>query len=140
MAIGNFMALVGIQIVTIFINVLLNFLAIKYNYGINGIAIATSISYFIYSFVTIQFLFRGFKTPLIKAFIKNIKTYLPVFMASFVLYLLSNIPYFKEDLLSNIISCLIQISILLIFFIPFLIVLERQTNIFSLAKNIIARK
>ena len=47
---------------------------------------------------------------------------------------------FKEDLLSNIISCLIQISILLIFFIPFLIVLERQTNIFSLAKNIIARK
>ena len=144
MAIGNFGALIVVQAVTAFINVLLNYCAIVHGFGLRGVACATAISYFMYSAVSIQFVYRQLSVPPITGIVRNVKTFMPVCVAGAISYLLSEwdllILFMNEALIYEVISYAAKIGILVLCFLPYVLALERKTGVFLLLKETLARR
>jgi O-antigen/teichoic acid export membrane protein len=144
-AMGNFKALLSIQIILIIINVILTYAAIQYGYGINGVAVAASASYFIYCFIMIQVLYSEFKVNVIKAMFKNLENYLPILLIGLILYVTSSITILNTnrmtgDLAADALYSMIRILTLLALFTPFFILIERRTKIISLITSLMIKK
>jgi hypothetical protein len=142
---GNFKALLSIQIILIIINVILTYAAIQYGYGINGVAVAASASYFIYCFIMIQVLYSEFKVNVIKAMFKNLENYLPILLIGLILYVTSSITILNTnrmtgDLAADALYSMIRILTLLALFTPFFILIERRTKIISLITSLMIKK
>jgi O-antigen/teichoic acid export membrane protein len=134
-AIGKQITLVFITTFSILANVLLNFFLVRYGYGINGVATATSTSTFISFFLVSVFALKPFES-LGNIIYFLMKVLFPLLYCSISLCFIS-ISITKDNLLlDTIIKCLI----FLVLIIPLLIYLDKKTAIVRLIINNLFKK
>jgi len=117
-----------VQAVSIILAIILNYFFIINGYGINGVAIATAISYFFYSTCILVYSFRHYIhriTELIKFFAK---IYVP-FIYIILFLALSNLIPITGDLLMDIKLTIIKLTIFLLFSIPLILLINKKTGI-----------
>ncbi|MDW7774294.1 MAG: oligosaccharide flippase family protein [Desulfobulbaceae bacterium] len=114
------------QIIIIILNISLNYYAIKYNLGIEGIALATAFSYFIFSICITHYTLEKFYLSFINSIKEQIKLYFPLFYIVLSLFLISYFsisePEVTKNLKYDLISFFIKTSSLLLLFSPFILI------------------
>lgn len=124
------------QVVGIILSVITNFAAIKLGYGIVGVAVATLITYFVYSTGILFIAYRLYLTNNTRVFKKIGKLYIPFlylcfFLTLITLFVPNTAQIFVDDLK---ISCL-RAAILLVASIPLLIFYDRKLGVVATAKR-----
>jgi len=131
--------LIPIFIFSILLSIILNIIFVKMGYGINGVAVATALTYFIHSTIILVYT--------IKHFIKGVMSYLNLFcevylpfifniLVVFILYGLFNYNIFIIDDILQLTIILVGIGLLNI---PFLFMLNKRVNLVSYIKLFLAR-
>jgi len=117
-----------IQAISIIIAIILNYIFIMKGYGINGVAIATAISYFFYSTCVLVYSFRHYinrVTQLIKFFAK---TYIP-YLYIILILALSNLIPITGDLSRDILLTVLKLVILIVFSLPLVWLVNKKTGV-----------
>lgn len=114
------------------VNILLNLLFIKLNYGIAGIAFATSISYFLYFNVLFFFSMREYK-GLKDAFIFYTNLMLPFIFMCLLLIVISKIAIFR-----NLYA--LQWGVFILSYFPFLFYINKKENLIKLVYKSLLKK
>ena len=126
----SFKILFIFQGISIFTNIFLNYILIKMGYGIKGVAVATGISYFIYSFLTLHYTLSQFYQGLFKIMMNHLKLYWPVLYVGLILLGINSIKFFHADVIRGLSTDIIQLTINLFVFslltIPLFILTNRS--------------
>jgi len=117
-----------VQAISVIVAIILNYFFIINGYGINGVAIATAISYFFYSTCVLVYSFRYYIyriTELIKFFVKVYIPYLYI-----ILFLaLSNIIPITGGLSRDMLLTAIKLVIFAVFSIPLVWIINKKTGV-----------
>jgi len=119
---GETRKLIVFQIVAIVTNFILNYFGIKSGFGINGIAVATGVSYFIYSVCVTHYTLEKFHKRFIFSLKEQIVLYIPLFYICLMLIMISQFSIIETTVTGNIktdvYACSIKILFLLIMYSP----------------------
>ncbi len=124
-----------LQGISIVIAVILNYIFIKGGYGIMGVAIATAITYFIYSTSLFFYSFKHYINRISKLIKFFIKIYLPFLYIILILVLFDTFPI-TGNLFKDIIFTSVKLLILLILSIPLLFLANKKTGVIKTFLNI----
>jgi len=120
--------ILSLQAISVIVAIILNYFFIINGYGINGVAIATAISYFFYSTCILIYSFRHYIpriTQLIKFFVK---IYLP-FLYIILILILSNFIPITGNLLRDIFLTALKLVIFMVFSLPLIWIVNKKTGI-----------
>ena len=120
--------MLSLQAISVIIAIILNYFFIINGYGINGVAIATAISYFFYSTCILIYSFRHYIpriTQLIKFFAK---IYLP-FLYIILILALSNFIPITGNLLRDILLTFLKLIVFMVFSLPLIWLVNKKTGI-----------
>jgi len=129
--------MVAIGIVCILIAVALNYTAVtKFNLGLCGIAIGTSLAHFTYATVLMIFAFRNYTKKLSSHFKFLTQLYVPIIWVAALLFILRVFTSDVSGVLSkDFLTASFKASIFLSGCLPLLFYVNRRTNIFTLLKQ-----
>lgn len=126
-------ALILFQVMAIFLNTIANYIAIQRGMGIRGVALATALSYFVYSFSVTHYALKKLHGKLLTALKEQCKLYLPLIYCSIALILLSHVPYLNsvisKYLLRDAIMVGFRIMTFLLILSPFLFYHNRMADL-----------
>jgi len=126
----NFMILTIFQIIGMVLNLLLNIILIKMGYGIEGVAIGTSVAYVIYSSIVYYYTMSKFTKNIYQILINFTKVYWPILWVGIILVTMNKINIFNMDfsrtLWINMGQLVVKILIYFLLTIPlFLMVIKK---------------
>lgn len=129
--------LVMISALCVGICILLNFIFVKaMHLGISGIALGTSITYFLYSLFIISYALKLYVSDIFARLRFLMEIYAPIVWVLFIYnYLRFFFHYNFKNLNSDIFNASIQIMVFLVLTIPLLIHVNKKTNLYSRMKN-----
>ena len=132
---GNFLVtlnkekkMVSTQIIFITLAIILNYIFITRGYGINGIAIATAMSYFFYSTCILVYSFGHYITKTTHLIQFFIKTYIP-YLYIILILALSNIIPITGDLPRDILLTTLKLIIFIVFSLPLVWLANKKTGV-----------
>jgi len=117
-----------IQAISIMLAITLNYFFIIKGYGINGVAIATAISYFFYSTCIIFYSFKHYFHKITKIIKFFVRTYIP-YLYIILFLALSNLVPITGNLLRDILLTTIKLAIFAVFSIPLIWIANKKTGI-----------
>jgi len=127
----RFKALFFFQGIAILINICLNYTLIKLGYGINGVAVATALASFIYSFLILHYTLSMYYQGFFVILFKQIKLYWPIFYTGLLLLIIFYVRCFNTDIIRgigiDIFYLAINISVFSLLTVPLFIFLNRRT-------------
>ena len=117
-----------IQLVSVMLAIILNYFFIINGYGINGVAIATAISYFFYSTWILVYSFRHYITKITDIMKFLVRIYVP-YLYIILLLALSNLIPITGNLLRDILFTVTKLIIFLVFSIPLIWLANKKTGV-----------
>ena len=134
-AAGNFLVtlnkekkIVSTQVISIMLAIILNYFFIINGYGINGIAIATAITYFFYSTCILVYSFRHYINRIIDIIKFFADTYAP-FLYIILILALSNIVPITGNLSRDILLTILKLVVFAVFSIPLVWLANKKTGV-----------
>jgi len=119
---GKTNKLVQFQVIVILLNVLLNYFMIKNGFGINGVAVATAVSYFVYSICVTHYTLGKFFNRFLSSIKEQVLLYLPLIYVCFLLGMILRFNFSESMITHNFLfdffSCSFKISLLIILYAP----------------------
>jgi O-antigen/teichoic acid export membrane protein len=133
--------LVLLSIISLLLVVLFDFVAIKQNLGIKGVAIATSASYFIYITLLLTLALNEQKNAFKKKLLFFVNIYLPFVYSCLILVILDMlIKAYSNVLVNDIFFTILKTTIFILFSLPLLIYINKTTKIIDHLWSIIRLK
>lgn len=130
-----YMILIGV--IGIFLGVILNYLFVaKFNLGLKGIALATSITYFLYTTILMAFAFKHYTNVFILHLKFFAQLYLPILWVAIVLFLLKAFVFkISGNLSKDFFTLSYKWLVFLLSCLPLIAYVNRKTAIISLIKK-----
>jgi len=129
-AINKQAKLVRLGIVSLLVVALLDFIAIKQNLGIKGVAIATSLAYFVYITLLLSFALNEQKCAFKKKFLFFVGVYFPFVYSCLILVVLDLlIGDFSNVLFNDIFLITLKMIAFILLSLPLVIYINKKTKI-----------
>ena len=119
--------ILGLQIFAVFLGIGLNYIFIKLGWGIEGVALATGITYMVYGNATTIFAFNQVTNKLVYSFKKIISLWMPFLYLSILIILLDNV--FLQEIQIGIFYTMLKIMFFTILNLPLIVHIDKRTNI-----------
>lgn len=133
---NNQSKLLYISGLALFVNVCLNYLAIKNGFGITGVSISTAISSFIVFSITLIYALSHFEAHVKEVILFYFFTLSPLAYSLLIIFILRDFPAVNNIYMSAI----AKISIFIVAFLPFLVYINFRTKVFDLVAGHLMRK
>lgn len=127
------------QAISIILAIILNYIFIINGYGINGVAIATAISYLFYTLGIIIYSFNNYIHGFIDYLKFFTKTYIPFIYITIILALSNFIPI-TGNLPRDILLTILKLAIFMVFSIPLIWLANKKTGVVKIFLSLVFKR
>lgn len=121
--------ILGLQIFSVLLGICLNYIFIKLGWGIEGVALATGITYMVYSNATTMFAFSQVTNKLSEIIKQVIPLWAPFFYLLILIVVLDN--PFSQNFQVSIFHTILKIIYFILLNVPLIMYLNKRTNIIN---------